>query len=170
MFAGAKRHFFEHTLMKNNVFVLPFIVGLSVKSCIKNDLQPNGSYLDDRFFISKPYMFAVDANRGESRGFKCTDDGFVIIRFWLGNFFQEDGWKLQMSAIFYGDEGSKSFFCEVDDIGSEYYKAEYTDEYYGFFEYSYDGPLIRGFEGQIPFSFFSRHIPFCLSYNDNHEL
>ncbi len=140
--------------MKNYIFVLPLIAGLSIDSCIKTDLEPRGSYLDDRFFISKPYMIATNAAGMKFKDFKCTEEGFILIYFKLGNFFQEDGWRLQMTAIFYGDNGSKSFFDEVDNIGSEYYKAKYTDEYYGFHEYSYKTPYVYAFEEQIPFSFF----------------
>ena len=140
--------------MKNYIFALPLIAGLSIASCIKPDLEPKGSYMDERFFISKPYMVARYEEGRETFYFKCTEEGFISIYFLLGNFFQENGWRLQMTAIFHGDNGSKSFFDEVDEIGSEYYKAEYTDEYYGWDEYSYKAPSIYAFDGQIPFSFF----------------
>lgn len=142
--------------MKNNVFVLSLIVGLSMTSCTKKGLflHPEGSYVDECFFLAWPRLISEKSDITVENNLKTADDGFVMFCFQLGNFFQEDGWKLQLNANFYGDKGSKSFFCEVDDIGSEYYKAEYTDEYYGLFSYTYDSPTIEAFNGQIPFSFF----------------
>ncbi len=91
------------------------------------ELYPRDAYSDDRFFITRPYFQkseqisnSQDASSETNLEYYC---GFSLR---LGNFFEEDDWKALMYLSVFDEENSKSFFCEVNDIGSSYYKAKYV--------------------------------------------
>lgn len=120
------------------------------------ELYPRDAYSDDRFFITRPYFQKseqISNNQDTSSEISLEYCSFSL---YLGNFFEEDNWKALMYLSVFDEEDSKSFFCEVSDIGSSYYKAKYVYDWLdlGSDIYTYEAPKIFIFTNQISNSFF----------------
>lgn len=120
------------------------------------ELYPRDAYSDDRFFITRPYFQKSEEISNSQDISSEMSLEYCSFSLYLGNFFEEDDWKALMYLSVFDEEDSKSFFCEVSDIGSSYYKAKYVYDWLdlGSDVYTYKAPKIFIFTNQISNSFF----------------